>query len=666
VKQPSKRRRTQDSSIRRTGWRSLQEFKAFLKQNRGDLEQPVREWLHTSEGETEHIVENVDAVSAIVQKHLDHQPGSNGYVVTGSGAGGSLSSVKSENIFNRIGEGISSAFDKVVAAIRDVPKLFAKPPPKYVDTSYELVSWQPGCPGRIKSIPEESRVTFAPLLPPIPPVDQSSPNAIFLTKAAFVAFLPETLYSPSFEKNDYGVGKEVIDGKVWWQTDACFAQQRLTGPNPMAIEQCQGEDGLRERLQKLYLTHDEVETIVKSVNFNAGVFLLDYSYLVEMNLPVNNKGGCAPATFTVFANVRGSLVPKWIVLVRRSKSLIIAQSPQNSIPWQVAKSMVQCSDLNVHELGYHLTNTHLVAETVIVSTYRYLGPGCEGGAHSIFDYLKPHFDKTLTLNDSARGTLVPSLGKIAGSNQKGLLGIVKKFFTDFDFETANPVSDLTRRGMIDAVGRLTLPSYFYATDSVAIWKALLEFFTSVASHLYVDDVAVCTDSRLQDWAKYIQSNMNAPVQFPEITSKEKLGKILANIVFTVSVQHATVNYLQAYYFGFVKNAPAAIYNDFSKLSSFEEVTADWLDTTKITRLNASFTQRALVELLSVPPADSETLFNQVLAYKKDIPGSGPFVDKLAKSLTEISTIIRSRKSVIPYTCLDPCVSQSKLAGGIFI
>lgn len=119
------------------------------------------------------------------------------------------------------------------------------------------------------------------------------------------------------------------------------------------------------------------------------------------------------------------------------------------LQWKYAKQLVQCSDINIHENGYHLTNTHLLMEAIITGTREYLSAFGNTQAHFLFELLEPHFKKTLSLNFAARETLIPTLARISGTNSQGIKILVDEFWNRIDFTDMYPTADLTRRGMID-------------------------------------------------------------------------------------------------------------------------------------------------------------------------------------------------------------------------
>jgi hypothetical protein len=100
---------------------------------------------------------------------------------------------------------------------------------------------------------------------------------------------------------------------------------------------------------------------------------------------------------------------------------------------------VQCSDVNVQELNYHLTKTHLVSEIILVATRRFLE---KEPAHPLFQLLNPHVNKLLPLNDAARSNSLDSLKVIVGTNAAGIRKLIKLSFEEYYFSKASPVADL--------------------------------------------------------------------------------------------------------------------------------------------------------------------------------------------------------------------------------
>lgn len=102
----------------------------------------------------------------------------------------------------------------------------------------------------------------------------------------------------------------------------------------------------------------------------------------------------------------------------------------------------KCSDWLRHEVTVHLTNTHLVEESVIVAANRQLPPD-----HLVFRLLYPHWQKTLSLNAAARDTLVPHvIAKLIGFEDKQAFKFIQYADENFDFKAQYVPTELRRRG----------------------------------------------------------------------------------------------------------------------------------------------------------------------------------------------------------------------------
>lgn len=310
------------------------------------------------------------------------------------------------------------------------------------------------------------------------------------------------------------------------------------------------------------------------------------------------------------------------------------------------KRCVQCSDINVHEMKYHLTQTHLVSEIIQVSTHRFL----QRQPHFIFEVLESHFRKTTTLNAAARGTLLPTLAMISGTNEAGIRQLIQNSFGNFDFQYANPENDLARREM-----RHQISGYYYEQDAMTLWAGLITLYNGIVDNNYLTDDAVASDVPLKCWSSYIRNvgNVNG---FPaEIQTKRQLAEVLSTIVFIVSVQHSAVNYSQSYYFGCVRNAPGAIYYDLESIDTLDVPNDPFQVKEWLADLQGRF-----VELLSGPPNDGETLTNIVTNYP---PMYNPFKHQFLEVLTNLNNSFQERNRVFPI--LVPGFIPCTLAGGIF-
>jgi hypothetical protein len=150
-----------------------------------------------------------------------------------------------------------------------------------------------------------------------------------------------------------------------------------------------------------------------------------------------------------------------------------------------AKTALQSADWNYHEIGSHLTDTHLVMEVIAVSTHRNFGE-----QHPIYQLLTPHFINTLSLNYFARSTLVPDvISQLSPLNLDGSLSFSTSLFNKWTFATAGAIDDLTARGFNTdpAALKAAWPGYYCAQDSLGLWFILQSFVQSLVAQSYPPD-----------------------------------------------------------------------------------------------------------------------------------------------------------------------------------
>ena len=170
--------------------------------------------------------------------------------------------------------------------------------------------------------------------------------------------------------------------------------------------------------------------------------------------------GCAPVTLFNL-NEDGDLHPLAIVLDYRSTmsdSVTLfntrtspgSERPGEEWSWRYAKTAVQSTDWSMHEVVEHLTDTHLVEEAIIVATQRTIPFD-----NIIFQLLEPHWFRTLSLNASARETLVPQIifQLVAYDAEQGA-NFIQHSYRNFDFQARYVPRHLQDRGSpIDELGK---------------------------------------------------------------------------------------------------------------------------------------------------------------------------------------------------------------------
>lgn len=191
-----------------------------------------------------------------------------------------------------------------------------------------------------------------------------------------------------------------------WYTDAVFAQQSFTGPNPTSITQASLEwikrfrDEANRQGNKAACAH----LIMAEPR---SIFIQDYSYFrsamkldpnAELKAENGNRYGTAAVTLHQLSE-DGKLHPLAIVIdwrINMENSVVIfnkrlsaedsTKTEETDWPWRYAKMCNQVSDWTKHELAVHLNDCHFVEEATIVAAQRSFPAD-----HVVFNLLAPHW-----------------------------------------------------------------------------------------------------------------------------------------------------------------------------------------------------------------------------------------------------------------------------------
>ncbi|QLE83995.1 lipoxygenase [Shewanella sp. Scap07] len=364
-----------------------------------------------------------------------------------------------------------------------------------------------------------------------------------------------------------------------FQSDAMFAYYRVAGPNPMLIT-C-----ISEVPAKFPVTDDgyqrymgDSDSIAKALS-EQRLFLLDYH---ELQLLVDNPGfydGLAKQLFAPLVLLArpinsDALVP---VAIQRSQDpqqseiVYATENPQDEQywPWQTAKSIVEMSEGNYHELFVHLARTHLLIEPFAIATQRNLAK-----SHPLNVLLTPHFEGTLFINNSATGSLIAEGGPIDQIFAAEITYSQQAAGNDrlaYDFYANMLPNDLARRGVADAN---ILPNYPYRDDALLIWEAINQWLNQYVNIYYQHDSDVIGDTELAAWtADVIEQGKVAG--FTTIENKAQLVEVLTMVVFTASAQHAAVNFPQSSIMTYAPAISGSIWGDKDPQGANEQ---QWLAT----------------------------------------------------------------------------------------
>jgi arachidonate 15-lipoxygenase len=369
-----------------------------------------------------------------------------------------------------------------------------------------------------------------------------------------------------------------------YQTDSSFAEQRLSGANPLVIRLLKGEDPRAQVLQTIPSSKPDFEPLFNiSAELAAGnIYVTDYTGTdIHYRGPSLVEGGSygkgrkylpKPLAFFWWQRTgisdRGNLVPIAIQLdasADRQKytptnSRVYTPFETNPSDWLFAKFCVQIADANHHEMNTHLCRTHLVMEPIAIGTARQLAEN-----HPLSLLLRPHLLFMLTNNNLAQQQLINTGGTVdellAGTLRESM-ELVKEAYEKWNIKDFSFPKEIANRGM-DNVERL--PHYPYRDDGMLVWNAIHTFVSDYLNHYYKKDSQRITDDiELQAWASELsaQSNGGKVKGMPKsFTTVEDLIEIVTTIIFICGPQHSAVNFAQYEYMAFAANMPFAAYRD---------------------------------------------------------------------------------------------------------
>jgi arachidonate 5-lipoxygenase len=346
--------------------------------------------------------------------------------------------------------------------------------------------------------------------------------------------------------------------KNGWESDAVFARQRLAGVNPIAIRRCADNPGdalAKAADQVLIVRH---RTTFKKAMKAGRVYMTEYPMLWDSPVQEHVRGNAtlAAPTTLFYTGDDGVLMPLAIQLKPREiKDRNPVFTPLNRRwDWMMARGHVQASDSHYHESISHLLETHLVSEVFALATLRNLHPD-----HPLNQLMLPHFEHTLAINEQARKNLLAEHGEIAKSmaaKHTGNINLVRMTWASWKYQDHSLDTDLENRDVRD------LPGYLYRDDATKVYKAIDEYARGILGIWYQTNEDILNDPELQTWAREVSNPSAGGIKgFPEkITTREQLFDIAANVIFRASAQHAAVNNGQFGAYGWVPNAPVAMYS----------------------------------------------------------------------------------------------------------
>ncbi len=361
-----------------------------------------------------------------------------------------------------------------------------------------------------------------------------------------------------------------------WYSDAVFAQQQFTGPNPTTIKLAPASWVAQFATAAKSQQNDAVLAILDTSADS--LYIQDCSYFrdaialgLDEDIISDDKVryGCA-AVSLFHLNPEGKLHPLAIVIDYRrniENSVVIfnkrlspsasTASEEEDWPWRYAKMCAQVSDWTRHEITVHLTQTHFVEETIIVATHQVFPVD-----HAIFQLLSPHWAKTLSIGAAARSTLVPGIiTQIVGFKEEQTYAFIRYAYDNFDWTAGYIPNDMNARGFpMDRLGSdPKFHNYAYGKDMALMWDALHEYVSSCMTVSYKSDDDVVKDPYIGKWCDVLQKGGQLSSFPTAITTVADLVDALTMCIHIASPLHTAINYLQDYYQVFLPNKPSALY-----------------------------------------------------------------------------------------------------------
>ncbi len=347
--------------------------------------------------------------------------------------------------------------------------------------------------------------------------------------------------------------------------DHTFALMRVAGPAPLQIRRIRAVDArfpVTEDMFRAALGHDDT---LDATGGEGRLYLADYAALDGLpcgTYPAAQK--YLPAPLALFAVPRGRprhrpLFPIAIQLGQRPGADNPIFTPVDGPAWELAKSLVQTADGNVHQAVHHFAHTHVVLEPFAMATLRRLST-----RHPLGSLLRLHFEGTLYINDSAIANLIAPEGgvdSVLAGRIDAVHDVISQTVRAWRFDDSMLPKELASRGVDDEA---LLPMYPYRDDGVLVWKALHAWIDSYVRLYYATSADVLADAELQAWAAEIVAADGGRVQgFGQggrIETVEYLVSAVTHIVFTASAQHAAVNFPQGDIMSYAPQVPLAAYS----------------------------------------------------------------------------------------------------------
>jgi arachidonate 15-lipoxygenase len=356
-----------------------------------------------------------------------------------------------------------------------------------------------------------------------------------------------------------------------YQTNDSFAEQRLSGANPLVIRLLDKDDPRSQVLRQIPSFEPAFEPLfdVPQELEDGNIYITDYTG-TDHNYPGPSlvQGGTyekgrkylpKPLAFFWWKSIgvsdRGKLVPIAIQLPgTNANSRVYTPFEKNPLDWLFAKFCVQIADANHHEMSTHLCRTHFVMEPIAIGTAHQLADN-----HPLSILLRPHFLFMLTNNHLGQQLLINdngSVDKVLAGTLLESMALVIDAYEGWNINEFSFPKEIANRRMDK------IPHYPYRDDGMLVWNHLHTFVSSYLKHFYPTPQNIAEDTELQAWAAELsdQTTGGKVKGMPDqIATVSELIEIVTTVIFICGPQHSAVNYAQYEYMAFAANMPLSAY-----------------------------------------------------------------------------------------------------------
>ncbi|XP_078370774.1 polyunsaturated fatty acid 5-lipoxygenase-like [Oculina patagonica] len=369
-----------------------------------------------------------------------------------------------------------------------------------------------------------------------------------------------------------------------WREDDMFAEQRLSGCNPMVIRRVTDDSSdvglkwseLSKTLNPNYNWEGAIQTAMASDEplqeaiKNGNVYVLRYEVFDDMvsfpDMAEDRPGRTMWPTkspIALFAvNQDKRLRAAAIQIDYKPDSPVF--SPVDGGSWMMARLAVQATDYAHSQMIEHLLKLHLLGEPFCVVLYRQLS-----SLHPLNELLKFHCRGLIATNTIGSPSLVTPHGymdQLTAMGHKGTLLLLDRGYKTLSWNDADFYHDIKKRGVDN---KEKLPYYPYRDDSKLLFMTIKRMVEDYICIFYRGDQDVKEDKELQAFVNEVSAKGTGPdggrgqvKDFPaRLETKDEVIDVVSRLIWLLSVKHAAVNYPVSDYGAFTPVLPTKVYND---------------------------------------------------------------------------------------------------------